>query len=211
MLHFSYYILFDIYRYIYIIYNIYIHINNYIYIIHSACRATTFFVRILTTLPEGNKAATAPHGSAGQTIIGHSCSMYESWPKRTIKKYVQEQSTFTMLKNLLSAEYDYNAQEPPRQIMVVAKRNLSNLGSATEVCHCMYSMSLWISWSQSPLHSTKGSRCPSTKEEYKLVPANWWGRIYTNCKNGKSTTASACVSAQHHFQITAGNLPFAVC
>ena len=42
------------------------------------------------------------------------------------------------------AEYDYNAQEPPRQIMVVAKRNLSNLGSATEVCHCMYSMSVDI-------------------------------------------------------------------
>ena len=61
--------------------------------------------------------------SAGQTIIGHSCPMNESWPKGTIKKFVQEQSTITMFKNLpvrlsrFKSEYDYNVQEP-----AVAKR-----------------------------------------------------------------------------------------
>ena len=49
--------------------------------------------------------------------------MYESWPKGTIKKFVQEQSTITMFKNLpvrlsrFKSEYDYNVQEP-----AVAKR-----------------------------------------------------------------------------------------
>ena len=170
--------------------------------------------------------------------------MYESWPKRTIKKYVQEQSTITMLthfsrelsqrhnkkyvqepstitrfKNVpvrlsrFKSEYDYNVQEP-----AVAKKK-SRLGhwSMWRSCHKAKSTAQKVFGAPAPrkninwLHSTKSSRCPSTKEEYKLVPANWWGRIYTNCKNGKSTTASACVSAQHHFQITAGNLPFAVC
>ena len=54
--------------------------------------------------------------------------MSESWPKGTIKKYVQEQSTITMFKNLpvrlsrFKSEYDYNVQEP-----AVAKKK-SRLG-----------------------------------------------------------------------------------
>ena len=95
--------------------------------------------------------------SAGQTIIGHSCPMNESWPKGTIKKYVQEQSTITMLTHFsreLSQRHNKKyVQEPStitrfKNVPVRLSRFKSeydynvqepavakgNLGSATEVC-----------------------------------------------------------------------------